>query len=168
MVACCCCCCCFRGQRPLPALLNIERHIHARIFRLFVLLLLFLQHRLTGVSNCGVWCPLSQLIDRRPTRQQFIFIFYSLRKIQSISCCFLACVCSAQVRDMQQAEDSELIASMKQRLRQLQERRRQLLNSRRIEEEELALREPVTVQIADVMRSVYCVVFIFSPSQLAN
>ena len=69
---------------------------------------------------------------------------------------------------MQQAEDSELIASMKQRLRQLQERRRQLLNSRRIEEEELALREPVTVQIADVMRSVYCVVFIFSPSQLAN
>jgi hypothetical protein len=55
---------------------------------------------------------------------------------------------------MQQAEDSELIAGMKQRLRQLQDRRRQLLNSRRLEEEELAFREPITAQIADVMRSV--------------
>ena len=79
------------------------------------------------------------------------------------------------VIDMQQAGDSELIAGMKQRLRQLQDRRRQLLNSRRLEEEELAFREPITAQIADVMRSVIVLLlciykqsqYWFSPSQLA-
>lgn len=51
-------------------------------------------------------------------------------------------------------KDSQLIAGMKERLRQLQDRRRQLLDSRRMEEEELALGEPIVAQVADVMRSV--------------